>query len=170
MNGEDMTFESPSAFSIFLKRMVNPNRKADDGWKTVKFNGRFLEVYKLELARRRAAGALISLLICAVIYGQTFFPHLTECMLEAPCNQAESPDEYGVDLVNHCSTGEGGAGNDAEDTPLAKKARLEGSAGASSGAKPRASAAWPKIAAAGPQNGHSGPKRSQVSVLHCLSG
>ena len=48
-----MTFESPSAFSIFLKRLVNPARKADDGWKTVKYNGRFLEQFKLELARRR---------------------------------------------------------------------------------------------------------------------
>jgi ribosomal protein S18 len=33
-------FESPSAFSIFLKRLVNPDRKADDGWKTVKFGGK----------------------------------------------------------------------------------------------------------------------------------
>ena len=31
-------------------------RKADDGWKTVKYNGRFLDVYKLELAQRRLAG------------------------------------------------------------------------------------------------------------------
>ena len=51
--GRNMTFESPSAFSIFLKRLVNPARKADDGWKTVKYNGRFLEQFKLELARRR---------------------------------------------------------------------------------------------------------------------
>lgn len=55
INGTDTTFESPSAFSIFLKRMVNPNRKADDGWKTVKFNGKFLETYKSELAKRRMA-------------------------------------------------------------------------------------------------------------------
>ena len=51
--GRNMTFESPSAFSIFLKRLINPARKADDGWKTVKCNGRFLEQVKLELARRR---------------------------------------------------------------------------------------------------------------------
>ena len=37
--GRDMLFESPSAFSIFLKRLINPARKADDGWKTVKYNG-----------------------------------------------------------------------------------------------------------------------------------
>ena len=33
------TFESPSSFSIHVKRLVNPSRKADDGWKTVKHNG-----------------------------------------------------------------------------------------------------------------------------------
>ncbi|KAK9809210.1 hypothetical protein WJX72_011487 [[Myrmecia] bisecta] len=53
INGEPMSFDSPSAFSIYLKRLVNPSRKADDGWKTVKFAGKFLEQYKLELARRR---------------------------------------------------------------------------------------------------------------------
>ena len=36
----DSTFDSPSAFSIFVKRMVNPTRKADDGWKTVKYCGK----------------------------------------------------------------------------------------------------------------------------------
>ena len=39
--GRDMLFESPSAFSIFLKRLINPARKADDGWKTVKYNGAY---------------------------------------------------------------------------------------------------------------------------------
>ncbi|KAK9805105.1 hypothetical protein WJX73_008354 [Symbiochloris irregularis] len=51
--GQLMTFESPSAFSIFFKRLVNPSRKADDGWKTVRYQGRFLDHYKMELARRR---------------------------------------------------------------------------------------------------------------------
>lgn len=36
----DMHFDSPSAFSIYLKRLVNPARKADDGWKTVKYAGK----------------------------------------------------------------------------------------------------------------------------------
>ncbi|KAL0038793.1 hypothetical protein WJX79_008093 [Trebouxia sp. C0005] len=53
ISGTELTFESPSAFSIYLKRLINPARKADDGWKTVKFEGKFLEHYKLELARRR---------------------------------------------------------------------------------------------------------------------
>lgn len=38
--GTELTFESPSAFSIYLKRLINPARKADDGWKTVKFEGK----------------------------------------------------------------------------------------------------------------------------------
>lgn len=47
-----LVFDSPSAFSIYLKRLVNPTRKADDGWKSVRYNGNFLEHYKLELARK----------------------------------------------------------------------------------------------------------------------
>ncbi len=35
-----MLFDSPSAFSIYIKRLVNPTRKADDGWKAVKYQGR----------------------------------------------------------------------------------------------------------------------------------
>ena len=31
IGGQTMVFESPSAFSIYLKRLVNPTRKADDG-------------------------------------------------------------------------------------------------------------------------------------------
>eukprot|EP00877_Chromochloris_zofingiensis_P004266 jgi/Chrzof1/13840/Cz08g14150.t1 len=48
-----MFFDSPSAFSIYLKRLVNPNRKADDGWKTVKYAGKYLETYKMELLMRK---------------------------------------------------------------------------------------------------------------------
>lgn len=40
IGGTELTFESPSAFSIYLKRLINPARKADDGWKTVKFEGK----------------------------------------------------------------------------------------------------------------------------------
>jgi hypothetical protein len=36
----ELYFDSPSAFSIYLKRLVNPARKADDGWKTVKYLGK----------------------------------------------------------------------------------------------------------------------------------
>lgn len=52
LNGNNVTFDSPSAFSIYLKRLVNPSRKADDGWKSVRYKGNLLEHYKLELARR----------------------------------------------------------------------------------------------------------------------
>ena len=48
--GSELTFESPSAFSIYLKRLINPARKADDGWKTVKFEGKV-----------RASGSLVSI-------------------------------------------------------------------------------------------------------------
>lgn len=53
VQGQSLAFESPSAFSIYLKRLINPARKADDGWKTVKYGGKFLEHYKVVLARRR---------------------------------------------------------------------------------------------------------------------
>jgi len=53
VDGERLTFESLSAFSVCVKRILNPTRKADDGWKTVKYQGHLLEHYKAELARRR---------------------------------------------------------------------------------------------------------------------
>ena len=56
VNGRHMVFDSPSAFSIYLKRLSNPSRKADDGWKSVRYNGNLLEHYKLEFARKRLGG------------------------------------------------------------------------------------------------------------------
>lgn len=50
---EQLTFDSPSAFSVFVKRLTNPTRKADDGWKSVKYEGHLLEHYKAEFARKR---------------------------------------------------------------------------------------------------------------------
>jgi hypothetical protein len=52
LRGKQLVFESPSAFSIYFKRLLNPTRKADDGWKTVKYQGRLLEQFKGELARK----------------------------------------------------------------------------------------------------------------------
>mmetsp|Transcript_5188 Transcript_5188/g.13216 ORF Transcript_5188/g.13216 Transcript_5188/m.13216 type:complete len:610 (-) Transcript_5188:47-1876(-) len=46
---EGMLFESPSAWSIHLKRLVTPGRKADDGWKTIRYQGKLLEHFKLQL-------------------------------------------------------------------------------------------------------------------------
>ena len=40
VGGKELTFESPSSFSIYMKRLVNPARKADDGWKTVRYGGK----------------------------------------------------------------------------------------------------------------------------------
>ena len=39
-------FASVSAFSLAMKRSVNPGRKADDGWKSVRYDGVMLDVYK----------------------------------------------------------------------------------------------------------------------------
>lgn len=50
----DLTFDSPSAFSIHVKRTVNPTRKADDGWKSIKYQGKYLDYYKLQLAKKRS--------------------------------------------------------------------------------------------------------------------
>jgi proteasome lid subunit RPN8/RPN11 len=56
VGGRDITFESPSAYSVYLKRLINPSRKADDGWKTVKYRGRLLEQFKGDLAMKRFGG------------------------------------------------------------------------------------------------------------------
>lgn len=53
LKGKEIVFESPSAFSIYLKRLVNPSRKADDGWKTVKYKGRLLEQFKGEYLKKK---------------------------------------------------------------------------------------------------------------------
>ncbi|KAK3268050.1 hypothetical protein CYMTET_23423 [Cymbomonas tetramitiformis] len=39
---EGTVYVSPSAWSLAIKRRINPTRKADDGWKCVKYNGRLL--------------------------------------------------------------------------------------------------------------------------------
>lgn len=55
-------FTSPSAFAIFAKRITNPTKKADDGWKSVRYgepDGPTLDQVKGEYARMdqlRAAG------------------------------------------------------------------------------------------------------------------
>jgi len=46
-NGQ--TYQSPSAFSIALKRTVTPSKKADDGWRSVFYNGVSLENLKNKL-------------------------------------------------------------------------------------------------------------------------
>ena len=53
--GSDVIFGSPSAFSIHFKRLANPTRQADDGWKTVKYLGKSLERYRDMLPSIREA-------------------------------------------------------------------------------------------------------------------
>jgi hypothetical protein len=53
---QGMHFDSPSAFSIFVKRLTTPGRKADDGWKTVRYAGQQLERYKHDYLRARGGG------------------------------------------------------------------------------------------------------------------
>ena len=40
------TYVSPSSWSLAIKQRVNPTRKADDGWKCVKYQGTLLEHLK----------------------------------------------------------------------------------------------------------------------------
>ncbi|EFJ49022.1 hypothetical protein VOLCADRAFT_117378, partial [Volvox carteri f. nagariensis] len=54
---EGQAFESPSAFSIWVKRKLNPERKADDGWKAVKYAGKLLEHFKEQYLRQQLAAS-----------------------------------------------------------------------------------------------------------------
>ncbi|GFR52206.1 hypothetical protein Agub_g14746 [Astrephomene gubernaculifera] len=54
---DGQTFESPSAFSISVKRKLNPERKADDGWKAVKYAGKLLEHFKEQYLRQQLAAS-----------------------------------------------------------------------------------------------------------------
>eukprot|EP00740_Mantoniella_antarctica_P000604 CAMPEP_0181391866 /NCGR_PEP_ID=MMETSP1106-20121128/26276_1 /TAXON_ID=81844 /ORGANISM="Mantoniella antarctica, Strain SL-175" /LENGTH=591 /DNA_ID=CAMNT_0023512931 /DNA_START=136 /DNA_END=1910 /DNA_ORIENTATION=- len=50
------TFGSVSAFSLTVKRSVNPSRKADDGWKCVKCDGAMLDIVKKSYEEDKAVG------------------------------------------------------------------------------------------------------------------
>ena len=43
---EGKVFRSPSAFSVYVKRKVNPSRKADDGWTSVKYGVNVLSHFR----------------------------------------------------------------------------------------------------------------------------
>lgn len=49
---EQLKFVTPSAWSIHVKRLANPSKKADDGWKSIKYTptGETLEVFKDRLS------------------------------------------------------------------------------------------------------------------------
>lgn len=57
---EGQVFRSPSAFSVFVKRKSNPNRKADDGWTSVKYRQNILSMYRPQLEALLAHGEVPS--------------------------------------------------------------------------------------------------------------
>lgn len=52
-------FEMPSAFSLFTKRLTQPERKADDGWRSVTYQGCTLHDLKMRIAPTGAAGPAV---------------------------------------------------------------------------------------------------------------
>lgn len=43
-------YNSASAFSIFVKRLITPDKQGDDGWKSVVYAGKPLDAYRYKLA------------------------------------------------------------------------------------------------------------------------
>lgn len=70
---EERTFRSPSAFSVYVKRKVNPSRKADDGWTSVKYGNNLLSHYRGVL--HELTGAALS----GASQGTHSAPHRTGC-------------------------------------------------------------------------------------------
>ena len=68
---------APARCSIYLKRLVNPTRKADDGWKTVRYNNRWVFV---ALSNLLSFVALAEVLceIQAETYGASLLRHSAE--------------------------------------------------------------------------------------------
>lgn len=54
---EGKLFKSPSAFSVYVKRKVNPGRKADDGWTSVKYKGEVLSAFRNQLEQLLSCGS-----------------------------------------------------------------------------------------------------------------
>jgi len=46
---KDNVYESPSSFSITVKRSINPTKAADCGWKSVKYDGQSLDTIRQDL-------------------------------------------------------------------------------------------------------------------------
>eukprot|EP01025_Chloroclados_australasicus_P016561 TRINITY_DN18338_c0_g1_i1.p2 TRINITY_DN18338_c0_g1~~TRINITY_DN18338_c0_g1_i1.p2 ORF type:complete len:212 (-),score=13.44 TRINITY_DN18338_c0_g1_i1:262-873(-) len=44
-------FSSPSAFSVYAKRKVTPEKQGDDGWKSVQYEGSTLDSYRKKLSQ-----------------------------------------------------------------------------------------------------------------------
>lgn len=58
---EGRSYHSPTAWSIYVKRLITPDKQGDDGWKSVLYDGRALEHFRREhqalLRRRTESGA-----------------------------------------------------------------------------------------------------------------
>ncbi|GLC49680.1 hypothetical protein PLESTB_000275000 [Pleodorina starrii] len=107
---DGQTFESPSAFSIFVKRKLNPERKADDGWKAVKYAGKLLEHFKEQYLRQQLAasglGGPRGATPTGSLGGGGPSPHSST--QQSPLRQADGADEDGPPSKRQ-RTGEGDA-------------------------------------------------------------
>ena len=45
-------YHSPTAWSIYVKRLITPDKQGDDGWKSVLYDGRALEHFRRALCAR----------------------------------------------------------------------------------------------------------------------
>ncbi len=54
----DKRFNSPSAFSVHVKRLQTPNKQGDDGWKSVFVGGMALDEYRKRYRQMRMDPAM----------------------------------------------------------------------------------------------------------------
>ena len=83
---EGKTFRSPSAFSVYVKRKVNPSRKADDGWTSVKYGVNLLSHYRGMLSELTggACPPLLAYYICSYRLDLVGTPHRTRLRVAEP--------------------------------------------------------------------------------------
>lgn len=76
VDGQPLTFMSPSGVSLYLKRLTHPALKTDNGWTSVKYRGKPLEHYKEALDQRRSdcAPCLLNLLSLLAQNSMLFVP------------------------------------------------------------------------------------------------
>lgn len=102
---EGKTFRSPSAFSVFVKRKVNPSRKADDGWTSVKYGVNLLSHYRGMLSELTGGVHLVCLaaLRVSATSMSAFTPRETETGHAGPLCEADVL--YGMPSVYGCLMG-----------------------------------------------------------------
>ena len=102
--GTELTFESPSAFSIYLKRLINPARKADDGWKTVKFEGK-VRFWECGCLSGLLTIAWLSLPRCSMISKSSpFWPTCCTSSLHRDSSIAKHVANTFLQLLKYCLT------------------------------------------------------------------